>query len=226
MLRIIIYSVFFLISINISVADNSYLCPQSIAAISDDPLSHKGSKILSKMYTALGCPIEIVFLPGRRGISYFNQKKVDGELYRLNLIEAAYSNKFTRSSSPLFEIINAVWARPDLTDIKLEPIGYVIGIAWHENFIKNANENIPFRRAKFDSEEDMLLAYNNGKIGSFLSEAQSISLLSSQNKYKVIPRKSFDVEALPLFHYLQAKYTPFMKEFSKYLQEHQPFAGM
>lgn len=211
---------------NIAAADNKYLCPNSIAAISDDPLSQKGATVLTQIYATLGCPIEIVFLPGRRGVSYFNHHRIDGELYRLNLIEGAYTQKFTRSALPLFEITNAVWVRPDLEDIKSEAIGYVVGIAWHENFIEEAGEDIPYRRIKFDSEEDMLIAYNNRKIGSFLSESQSISLLSKENRYVVTPKKFLEVESLPLYHYLQEKYAPFMKAFSTYLQVNDPFGDM
>lgn len=224
--RIIICFALFFSTINIAEADNDYLCPKSVAATSGDPLSTKGSTILTQIYATLGCPIEIVFLPGRRGVSYFNQEKIDGELYRLKLIESAYTKKFARSAVPLFEITNAVWVHPNLIDIKTEAIGYIIGIAWHEKFIAEAGENIPYRRVKFDNEEDMLAAFNNRKIGSFLSESQSVSLLSSQDRYVTTPAKFQSIESLPLYHYLQGKYAPFMKAFSTYLKVNDPFGDM
>jgi len=205
-------------------AQTSY-CPKKIAVIQGDPLSDQGAEILTKVYKALGCAIDLSKLPGARGILHFNRKMVDGELYRLRLVENAYERDFVRSLVPLFKLTNAVWENPNGTAATDKPLGYVKGIKWHETFVKEYVLETP-KLVQFNTEKNLYDAYVRGAIGSFLSEKQTVNLLIDDDKLSLIPRLKKAIETKPLYHFLDSKYVEFMADFSKYIQNNQPFKVM
>ncbi|MCZ4282926.1 hypothetical protein O4H49_19240 [Kiloniella laminariae] len=48
-----------------------YTCPQKIGVISGNDLTTAAIEPFKEVYQALGCPVEILQLPGRRGIAHF-----------------------------------------------------------------------------------------------------------------------------------------------------------
>jgi hypothetical protein len=199
-------------------------CPREIAAIKGGPLSIKTAPVLSAIYKELGCPVKITFLPGRRGIREFNLSNVDGELFRLPLIEDKYTTTFVRSSEPLITINNAVWSNPDTKIAQSKPLGYTLGIAWQEKFISTRLTDHTVRVLKFGSGEETYDAFNRGLIGSFLAEKQSVQLMLRDKKLDFSPTLQQTVKTQNLYHYLDKKYAKFMADFSKYLRAKTPFS--
>jgi hypothetical protein len=200
-------------------------CPKKIAAIEGDPLAAQGGEILKKIYQELGCPIDLIYLPGQRGILHFNGGKVDGELYRLRLVEGAYERKFVRSDVALFPLTNDLWVHPDPKVAETKAFGYVLGLKWHEAYIQKNALKIK-KLAQFPSEEKLFAAYNRGAIGSFLSEKQTIDVLEKTHKLVQRPLLKEVVETKSLYHYLGDEFTPFMNDFSRRLQQDNPFSVM
>jgi len=217
------FLVFFLIYVMSSCLSEqafSQYCPSKIAAISGDNLSVESQSILKEIYTKLGCSVEIVSLPGRRGVLSFNRSLVDGELFRLSLIEKKYEKTFVRSTTPMLQLVNALWEHPSPSVAENKPMAFVLGIAWHEKFI---SETTGTKAIRFSSDHELVAAYNRGAVGSFLTEKQSINLLHKKRAIHPAPVLKKTISALPLYHYLDKKYAKFMADFSEELRQHQPF---
>ena len=101
-------------------------------------MAHVSKDIISQVYNDLGCDTAFVPLPGRRGISYFNERVVDGEFYRFKIVEEHYKVEFVRVPVPLFNLTNSIWLHPDKQEKENHPIGYTLGIIWQENYIKES----------------------------------------------------------------------------------------
>ena len=70
-----------------AVAQEPMTCPDKIAMIENYVLAQLTVSILSEIYEDAGCKPEFVEYPGRRGVFYFNKGDVDGEIFRLKIIE-------------------------------------------------------------------------------------------------------------------------------------------
>ncbi len=219
--KIVIFLTFVLC---LSTGAQAKYCPEKIAVISGDPLANGVQGILQSTYHTLGCEIEFVSVPARRGILYFNNRSVDGEIYRLSLVENAYNIPFVRSSVALLYLKNALWENPDREIAQKRPMGYVRGIKWHDEYTASLKGHV--NMISFGSEENMFQAYERGSIGSFLTEKQSVDLLQAQSFFKTSPKMVKVISNLPLYHYLNADYADFMKKFSAYLVAHKPFQAL
>ncbi|NVJ92388.1 MAG: hypothetical protein HWE34_12060 [Methylocystaceae bacterium] len=216
--------IFFAFLLCLSTGAQAKYCPEKIAVISGDPFVMGVEGILQSIYRALGCKIEFVSLPAKRGILYFNNRSVDGEIYRLSLVENAYNIPFVRSSVALLHLKNALWENPDREIAQKRPMGYVRGIKWHDEYAASFKEQ--GNMISFGSEENMFQAYERGSIGSFLTEKQSVDLLQAQSFFKTSPKMVKVISDLPLYHYLNADYADFMKAFSAYLVKNKPFKAL
>lgn len=221
-LRVILLSVFVLSvwSSGSVRAQDAGVCPKTLAAISENYLSLTSKKILSAIYESLGCPVEVLDYPGRRGVFSFNSLQVDGEILRFEVVESLYTRRFVRSSRPLFFENGHLWLHPDVSLRETLPIGYLFGIVWHENYMKG-------RRGKvYNSSDDLLNAYQNGEIGSFLYTDFAMNIRVTAGKIQPVPEKGGRIIHAPFYHYLGAEFTPFMIRLSRYLDEHEPFSFM
>ncbi|MBL4740634.1 MAG: hypothetical protein JKY12_06545 [Sneathiella sp.] len=183
----------------------------------------KLAPVVEQIYVSLGCPVTIQFLPGKRGIHYFNDGKVDGELFRLPVIENKYTRDFIRSSAPIISLSKSIWVNPQLSNSEPRLTGYAYGIAWQEKYVaENAQEFTII--AKFHSGEDLFDAYNNGRIDSFLAEEKTVEAYLKKNSLYPIPVLKKRVHSSYLYHYLDAQFIEFMNDFSEYVTRHKPFA--
>lgn len=198
-------------------------CPLKIAGIANDSLTRESVSIFRQIYNELGCSPEIIFLPGRRGVQYFNKSLVDGELFRLELIEGKYEKAFVRSTSPVMRITNAIWEHPSQAIVVNRPTGYTLGIAWQEKYVSETPDR-SFR--KFYNDTEMINAYNRGAIGSFLLEKQSIKILQEKTEMNPSPILKKTLSVLPLYHYLDIKYLNIMTDFSEKIRLRRPFSRL
>ncbi len=192
-------------------------CPKNIAIINQSVLSSKAAIILKKIYQDLGCPINLTFLPGRRGIQNFNDNKVDGELIRQQSAEKFMQRSFVKSS-PLFIVSNNLWGHPNLSIREKYPIGYLIGIFWQENY----KTEKPMK--SFHGNDQMFQAYNQGYLAAFPASDLLINILVEENKLIPPPVLLEEIVSTPLYHYLGKEFTPFMERFSAYIEEKKPFS--
>ncbi|MBX2831559.1 MAG: hypothetical protein KTR23_10330 [Rhodospirillales bacterium] len=187
-------------------------------------MSQKTIVILQKLYAQLGCPIEAIKLPGRRGPLHFNRGLVDGELHRGIPAEKNYSRAFVRSSVPLLEISNRLWRNPSDTDPNT-PITYTLGVAWQEKYIANdtAKTGITHTPIMFNSEKHE--AYAQGRVTRFLSADTNIEDMIAKNILGNTPAPIIEktIVILPLYHYLGAEFAPFMEKFSALVNQTNPF---
>ena len=200
-------------------------CPAKIAALDGVALAERSAAAMQLLYEKLGCPVEIEPVPGRRGVAHFNSGAVDGELYRLAIIEPAYTVPFVRSTVPLMVMEKALWSAPGAKGDETALYGYVFGIKWHEDFVGHARERTR-RFRKYDTETDMFTAYQAGEIKGFLSIKQTVDQLLWVGRITAAPEKVLTVARKPLYHYLNAKYRPFMEALSAALARDNPFTAL
>ncbi|MBO6808499.1 hypothetical protein [Thalassospira sp.] len=197
-------------------------CPKRLGIVINDRLSNYIATILSGIYEDLGCPIELIDLPGRRGFVAFNNGRIDGELFRLPVGAAHYTKPYVRSDIPLIAVTSSLWGMPGSKLHSDDTIGYTIGIAWQEDYL---NKNM-LRKSGHNDVDDIIQHYNSGTFDRFLAEDSTIDLMITEGAFAKdrIPVRIELLEDGPLYHFLAAEFSPFMERFSNYLSEHQPFA--
>ncbi len=219
-LKLMFLSIFLLAGYsNSSFGEEDTDCPQRVAVVDKSELSKQAAKIIQKIYTVLGCNTEFVYLPGRRGLILFNHHKIDGELFRLERAESLYEVDFVKSETPLFHTSFSLWAHPDKNLRQEEPIGYLLGIVWQEQY------NPGNRKKSFNSPQKMYHAYNLNILGGFLSTGHDIEATIKRGVFPTPPYEELKIASPPLYHYLSKDYAPFMKRFSNYLVTHKPFTN-
>ncbi|WP_338188274.1 hypothetical protein [Thalassospira tepidiphila] len=199
-------------------------CPKKIAYVENDPMSQKSIVILQKLYADLGCPLQAVKLPGRRGPLHFNEGLVDGELLRAVAAEKNYSRAFVRSSIALREIANRLWRNPNDQDPST-PIAFTLGVIWQEKYVHadTAKTGITHKPMMFNTEKYQ--AYAEGRITRFLSADSNIDDMLTQGILGNTPAPVIEetIAVLPLYHYLGEEFAPFMKKFSALVAQTDPF---
>lgn len=209
-----------LVSVLTASADNQNVpeCPKSIATIAKGILSPIVARTMKELYGELDCPVQFVALPGRRGIHYFNAKRVDGEVMRLEKAEATYYRKFVRSSTPLYSLTFSLWRHPNGGEKPGMPIGYTMGVIWQEDYMKNKTGR------RFHDAAGLFEAYNEGKLSGFLAADISVRQLIDNGTLNVRPEKQKTVLAAPMFHYLGKEFAPFMEKMNALILARNPFA--
>jgi len=201
-----------------------YVCPKKIAYIENDPMSQKSIVILQKLYADLGCPLQAVKLPGRRGPLHFNEGLVDGELYRAIPAERNYSRAFVRSSVPLREISNRLWRNPN-DDDPTTPIAFTLGVIWQEKYVNadTAKTGITHKPIMYNTEK--YDAYASGRITRLLSADTNIEDMIAKGMLGDTPAPVIEktISILPLYHYVGAEFAPFMEKFSELVARTDPF---
>lgn len=200
-----------------SVSFGRVLCPETLAVIPNDLLATTTLEAFKKLYLQLGCSPKLFELPGRRGILHFNKGLVDGELYRLSQVEKKYSRPFVRSATPLFQISNALWLHPDQKVRRRFPIGYVLGVIWEEQYIKDRNG------VSFPSTTIMFASYQKGLISGFLASDNLVSAQIAKDRLLPSPILGELISSTPVYHYLGLEYAEFMGKVSEVLIKDNPF---
>ena len=206
----------FLLSLQ-SVADEHAQCPETLAIIQDDPLVEATFESFKALYLQLGCNTKFRELPGRRGILYFNKRIVDGEFFRLPLVEVEYSRPFARSATPLFYISNSLWFHPDQKVRERLPLGYALGVVWQELYMKNRDG------MAFYSTFEMYDAYQKGLISGFFDSSNPTKSQFANVDLQPVPILGELISKLPLFHYLGVEHKEFMEKVSELLKTENPY---
>jgi len=210
-------AVFFLAGSAGSLAAGEAGCPRKVAHIERDWLSAQAVSVLTKVYAELGCSkTEFVAFPGRRGIQNFNHSMVDGEVYRLQVVEPLYTRAFSRSAQPLFELTSSLWLHPTSFEGRKPPIGYILGIVWMEERMKTQEGKA------YHSEAEMYDAYNRGHLSGFLAGDIAVHNMIAKGSFIMPPKQGKVENRVPLYHYLGKEFSPFMEKLSAVLKT-QPF---
>ncbi len=206
---------FFLVPSNVS-AQEDIKCPDKIAMIPNDILTRVVLQYIQRLYSDLKCQVDFIELPGRRGVKSFNNGYVDGELFRLAIIEPSYKRDFIRSSVPLFYLSNSLWVHADENKRERFPYGYILGVKWQEDF--DGYENM----RRFSNIEEMFKAYTAGHLAGFLASDFSVKLKISSGE--LLPEPIVEKKWLeaPFYHYLGAEFAPFMARISGLLNTRGP----
>jgi len=208
---------FFAMTIYPAYSKPDYACPKRIASIPQDALNQQVSVILQTIYKKLDCETTFIPLPGKRGILEFNMGQVDGEVFRLKVVEKLYTKPFAKSASPLYHLNSSYWINPNS---KNSAIGYSLGIVWQENYMKNQ------RGISFRDNLVMFHAYNNGRIKGFLASDKTVRTFIKKGVFKIPPVQKENLLSAPIHHYLKAEFNDFMAVFSAYVEEHKPFKAL
>ncbi len=196
-------------------------CPTKLAVISQSPIAEEITAILMRVYKSIGCTPKLTLTPGRRGIASFNAGVVEGEIFRLPVVEKLYQRKFVRSTSPLFLFKNYLWVHPDDRVRQHNPIGYVFGAIWQEDYA-NTHTNI----RKFHNYTEMIGAYNRGNIGGFLSALQTGKIMIREKLLMPPPLAKEHISSEPIYHYLTHDLAPFMKHLSHEIKKQDAFSSL
>ncbi len=208
---------------NLADAQQKSDCPKRLGIISNDRLSEHVLDNMLEVYRALGCRVDIIDLPGRRGFIAFNSGQIDGEVLRFPIGAKQYTRPFVRSEVPLLEISNSLWGTAGSKRYSDETIGYTIGIAWQEQYLQATM--LP--NSGHHDIGDVLLHYNTGTFDRFLAEDSTIRRAIRKRTFTK-GREPVQIEVLkvgPVYHYLSDEYAAFMKRFSNYIAKHNPFDG-
>lgn len=204
-----------------AIAEQEQHCPKRLGMVSNNTMATTTAKVLGDIYQKLGCPIEMVVLPARRGFTAFNVGEIDGELFRAPIGSSHYTRPFVRSELPLFETTQSLWVAPG-TELQVDlPIGYLIGVAWQEYYLDRTG----MPKSGHLHIADMVDHYNNGLITRFLAEDSNIQSAIERGDFAAdrIPVQVETVAIDPLYHFLGAEFADFMKRFSDYVNTHHPF---
>ena len=215
-IHVFFFCLAFFISLH-SVADESAPCPETLAIIQDDPLVEATLQSFKAVYLQLGCNTKFRKFPGLRGILYFNKKLVDGEFFRLSLVEVEYSRPFVRSATPLFYISNSLWLHPDLKVRERLPLGYALGVLWQEQYMENR------AGIAFYSTFEVYDAYQKGLISGFFDSSNSANSQFDNADIQPAPILGELISKLPLFHYLGVEHKEFMEKVSELLKKENPY---
>jgi len=216
---IILLAAFYIASFsNTSLSQEASDCPKSIAVIANNPITLDAGLVIKDIYKKLGCTLELKYFPGRRGIIQFNHKMVDGEVFRLKRAEPLYERGFVSSATPIFSITNSLWMHPNPENIRTKNIGYILGIVWQEQYQPSAPKKA------YHGIEKIFEAYNASLLTGFLSTNYNIIKMNKAGLFTPPPALGKTVNTAPVYHYLGKEFTPFMKRFSKYIEENSPFA--
>ncbi|MDX1736956.1 MAG: hypothetical protein R3261_01895 [Alphaproteobacteria bacterium] len=148
----------------------------------------------------------------------FNRGNVDGELFRLTLIEERYTTDFVRSSTALILLTNSLFTRPDIDAFDTRhPIGFQSGVAWQEDFVKGKPSLL------FYTANQMFKAYANKKLDVFLAAPFEVRQYNDIYPLSPLPIEAEVISKLPLYHYLSSDFAPFMEKLDAYLSSNQPF---
>lgn len=196
---------------------NAVECPKILAAIADTALNAPLIPKTKSLYEKLGCEFNIAKLPGRRALAAFNAQSVDGELFRLQVIEKHYKVPFVRSQHPVLQITQGVWIRNGHELRAASIIGYVIGRRWQEDFAGAQPQS--YRLIEYSLSKEMFADFNAGRLDGFLSSSENIDPLLESKVLNGRPILAVKTGDRPLYHYLHEDYAPFMAEFSKLLQD-------
>ena len=218
-MRIFLLSLFFITGLFYSpdIRAQNLTCPKIISTFSNNLLAKNVGTILSRLYQELGCSIQLTPLPNKRGIFRFNKKDIDGEIFRHDAVEKYYSVPFVRSSKPLFILESSIFKNKKIEETR--PLGYVRGIVWQEEYITDKN------RVAFDSNHEMINAFNRGAIGSFMASNISFKKLLKEG---LITQENIRYEVVysaPLYHYLQEDFADFMHALSDKIEQKNAFTS-
>lgn len=194
-----------------TLAQEKDTCPIRLANLQGAVVGKKISVRLAKVYTALNCGTIFATLPGQRGLQLFNQHQVDGEVFRLALIEDRYRRDFVRSAEPVGEVRNALWYRAGKRpDPNWQYVGYIRGIVWQEVATKGKDSRVLTDHAA------LLRAYNEGKIDGFLLAMSTVEDFYATGQLDDLPEMVGEPLMIrPIYHYLGAEYAPFMRRFNE-----------
>jgi len=198
-------------------------CPKMLGYQDDTPLVQTAKDILQSVYQQLGCEVRFSFLPTKRSLVYFNAGQVDGEFYRFPEIEPLYTRNFVRSAIPLVYLVRGIWGYPDKTRQQKKPLGYVKGYPWQDQYIQN---NPEIHAIGYNTADGLNRAYNTGIIGSLLTNNLYAHHLSSTGVVEEKPVPLTVFKKRPFYHYLDARYAPFMERFSALLVRKNPFTTL
>ncbi len=194
-----------------------YTCPTKIAYHENDDLATDFAQKLKNIYIQLNCSTRFIALPARRGLAEFNAGTVDGEIYRLTLIEKHYKQSYIRSRLPLTIINSSLFENPEEKVAKRRPIGYLRGVAWMEEY--------PIKRKKvvFNNFSSMFQAYERKAIGGFLAADNAVAQRIASGELQNTPQKIKTVISMHLYHYLKPEYGDFLEVLSSYVEHNRPF---
>lgn len=205
-----------------AVADSEIInkniqCPEKLAIVQNGRFVDATVDKLKALYLQLGCRPTLQEFPGRRGILHFNEKLVDGEFFRIPLVEKQYSRPFVRSAVPLFQTSNILWLHPDEKVRERLPLGYILGVVWHEAYMKN------HQGVAFSSARKMFDFYQKGRISGFLASTGPIIDQSELSALQPPPVRSEFISRQSLYHYLGSEHAEFMEKLSEQLMINNPF---
>jgi len=201
-------------------AESTDACPKRLGMAANNEMTQQTAKVLLDIYAKLGCRVTLVKLPSRRSYVAFNKGNIDGEIFRTPLAASHYTRAHIRSEHPLFEVSQSLWVKPGSEDQSDNPVGFLMGIAWQEDYLSRTG--LP--KSGHRHMSDLIDHYNKGVISQFLAaDTNVIAAIENGDFHGSAPERKSTIVIDPLYHFLGAEYELFMKRFSDYIVKHDPF---
>ena len=97
------------------------------------------------------------------------------------------------------------------------PIGYVLGVVWQEEYMKNQ------QGVSFPSSKKMFDYYQKGRLSGFLASSNPNVALLTNDGQQPAPIQEKLISKLSLYHYLGIEHADFMEKLSELLIRNNPF---
>jgi len=192
-------------------------CPRKIGTTQNTLVYKKVEQTFKQVYKELGCELILLEMPAKRGIASFNNRLIDGELFRTPAIETFYKRGFVRSR-PLFTFQFGLWGPTD----KIERIGYLRGYVIHQ---KAADDYVEqgYMAQSFSTNERMFAALQRGALDAVLTGELAWNAYSNRTSVPLNGEIQDALATIQLHHYLDPVYKSFLQKFNQYLMDYTPF---
>ncbi len=197
-----------------------YECPKTVGYAAGSLFAGEVVQVYHTIYKNLKCNTQFVPLPPKRILVHFNNGMLEGDIFRLELIEKHLQVPFVKSHVPLFHVSGYLYQNMTVKNAKERPFGYLRGVQWQKEYAQKHPKN----SMVINDEESLFLQYRSGVLKRFLSGAFRVNHRIQEGFFDVPPVAVEKIFTQPLWHYLHADYADFMKAFSDYVTKHKSFA--
>ncbi|MDX1736762.1 MAG: hypothetical protein R3261_00900 [Alphaproteobacteria bacterium] len=215
MLVLIIY-IFSILYASVGVAAST--CPIKVGFPEEIAAAASLKNEIKDLFKQINCDVNIVVLPGRRILRKLERGELDGDAIRFRSIEAHYSFPFVRTQNPIIHNIRlGIWASAEKPNtLPVGPIGYISGTQWHRDYLSSKSANT--KTARFLNLEQMLSAYNNGRISHFLSSSLVMKHIMNAPTDKNKPIEISVIQKQNAYLYLNRKFTHIVNKIDEFIK--------
>ncbi|NCD33316.1 MAG: transporter substrate-binding domain-containing protein [Spartobacteria bacterium] len=193
-----------------------------LSAVEKTPPANTVTEVLRQAYQQLGIELEILELPGLRGIAYSNNGDTDGEAFRIAGIDQEYSN-LIQIDVPIRTDAMHLFVKQGrefpVTGWDCIPKEYLLGYKRGVKHIEYAVAKYGLRAEAVNSVEQLFQKLETGRNDVIVTGVQEGAQLIPQLHLQDIIRLEPSVCTSSLYHYLHEKHADLVPKITAVLKE-------